>query len=102
MTQVVHEGEVGTVITLQAIENGAVVNITGGTNFKIFARTPSGTVKTWTASIITAASGTFGYTTTATSDLDEEGMWLLQGKFTLSGWTGYALKSQLDVRSALA
>ena len=101
----VHEGDVGVDITLQAIEDGAIVNITGATDRFIYARTPSGTVKTWAATIVSGANGTLRFRTLLASDLDEEGTWTLQGKFTLGSnpaWTGYTEKVSLLVKSALA
>ena len=98
----VHEGDVGADITLQVIEDGAIVNITGATDRFIYARTPSGTVKTWAATIVSGSNGTFKYRTLLAADLDEEGTWTLQGKFKLGDWTGYTEKVELLVAAALA
>ncbi len=101
--KIVHEGDIGMDITLQAIKNGAALSLSGASALRIFAKPPSGTVKTWTATVVSAAEGTFRYRTTAASDLDEEGTWILQGRFVLNNLNpGHTTKSALLVESALA
>lgn len=78
-----HKGNIGTVITLSAIDdNGDAVDISGGTAYVMYWGKPDGTVDTWTAS----ASGTSGIQyTTASGDLDVSGTGTLQGKVTYAG-----------------
>jgi len=59
-------------------------DISGQTALKIFGKAPvSRTVQTWTAALTTdGTDGKMRYTTTATSDLNESGVWKIQGNIT--------------------
>jgi len=59
-------------------------DISGQTALKIFAKAPvSRTVQTWTASLTSdGTDGKMEYVTTATSDLNESGVWKIQGNVT--------------------
>ena len=73
-----------TVQTRAADGTRSARDISGQTLLQIFAKAPvSRTVQTWTAALTTdGTDGKLQYTTTATSDLNESGVWKIQGNVT--------------------
>ncbi len=69
-----------TVQTTDSAGTRSARDISGQTALKIFAAPPVGSVKTFTAALTnTGTDGKMQYTTGATSDLDESGVWKIQG-----------------------
>jgi hypothetical protein len=83
-------GDTGTVLTLDC-----GTSVSTATVRRILYTKPSGVTGAWTA----AASGTdsIAYTTTAASDLDVAGIWLLQAEVTTAGgkWLGETVELQV-------
>lgn len=73
--------------------SNTALDITGGSSVKLHLSPPSGTLKTKTATIKDATNGIIEYVTTVTDDLDEVGVWKVQGEITLSGSTRRTLNT---------
>ena len=71
---------------MDADGNLAARDISGQTALAIIATPPIGSKKTFTASLTnTGSDGKLDYVTAASSDLDESGLWKLQGHITEGG-----------------
>jgi len=74
------------IITLK--DSDTIVDISGATVLQIIFHKPDATILTKTATLLTdGTDGKFYWATTATTDLDQEGIWKLQGyvEFTSGG-----------------
>ena len=72
-----------TVETTDAAGTRGARDISSQTALKIFADPPVGSVKTFTAALTTdGTDGKMQYITAATGDLDESGVWKIQGNIT--------------------
>ena len=80
MSDKVYVGDVGTEIIVDCGQS-----IVGATATTLEILKPDGTTKSWTATIY--QSNYLKYTVQA-DDLDMAGLWRVQAKLTLSGWTG--------------
>jgi len=92
----IHVGDVGTQFIATIKENVLVngvwmckpVDISAGSNFKIIFDKPNGVGVEKTASLLTdGKDGKIQWTTTLTTDLDQDGQWKMQGKVTIGGGT---------------
>jgi len=92
-----HYSDIGTEITLDFDEDVSSLTVA-----KIIAKKPDRiTTVLWTASL---ASGNEGITyTIKDGDLDQAGVWVLQGYVELSGgWSGYSTTTEMTVKARLA
>lgn len=79
-------GDVGLQIIVQVLDqNGAVIDIGGAVALKIKLLKPDGTTLDKTASFLTDGSDGKIYYTTIVGDLNQAGLWQVQGKLTLDG-----------------
>lgn len=76
----IYRGDVGTQIVIYM-----AANIVSATNLSIDVRKPSGITETWTPTIF--ENDKLKYVI-QNGDLDESGIYSVQPKMTLSGWTG--------------
>jgi|SRR6187455_190369 len=86
----VTQGVIGLLIKTTVKEDGTAVNVSSATTKEFKLRSPSGVVKTRTASFFTNGSdGIITYETIA-DDLDEAGMWDIQVYLELTnGFEGH-------------
>jgi hypothetical protein len=99
---VIHVKDVGTVIEVTVTENDAVLDISTATGTTILLLKPSGTVLTKTATFTTdGTDGKMEYQT-QTGDIDEEGVWEVQGKLEMGGGTFYTRSVAFPVKAVLA
>ena len=93
----IHEGDVGTSLELEVVEQGQALDIGAATNLVMRFQKPSGTTVDQTASFVTDGSdGLLRYVTQA-GDLDESGWWTRQARFTLGGWSGSSSRVRFRV-----
>ena len=93
----IHEGDVGTSLELEVVEQGLVLDISAATNLKMRFQKPSGATVDQAASFVTDGSdGLIRYVTQA-GDLDESGWWYRQALFTLGGWAGSSSRVRFRV-----
>lgn len=91
-------GEVGHTFRATITEDGVAVDVSGATVLQMLFVKPSRTVLTKTA--VFNGDGTDGvikYVSVA-ADLDQNGMWALQGYFELGAWKGYSDKEYFWVK----
>lgn len=92
----IYEEDVGTKITLDLVED-----ISSSTVWRIYYKKPSGTTGYWTASREGGTNHIYYVTTTGgdpvTPDLDEAGIWKLQGYIEMPGWTGRSETIEMKV-----
>ena len=92
-------GNIGTSIRRTIRDQaGAVVDISGTTVRKFYFRKPNGVVVTKTAALVGGGTGgIMEYVTTAASDLDIPGEWVLQGFITNSSGSWFTNRDRLPV-----
>lgn len=79
-------GDVGIQIIVQVIDqDGDILDIGDASALKIKLQKPDGTAVDKGAALLTDGSDGKMYYTTQTNDLDQAGIWQVQGKLTLSG-----------------
>lgn len=95
-------GNIGTVFRLTIKDcDGTAVNVSAASAKQIVFKTPSGVVKTRTASFTTdGTDGKIQYAT-AGSDLDEAGVWRMQALVTIGGGTFYSSVVEFTVKANL-
>lgn len=100
-----HKGDIGARLIVEIRESGSAMDISTATT-KQLKYTPrgSGTVKTFTASFAgapegngTGTDGKLEYSTTATSDLDEVGIYDVRAYVVMPTWTGHTQKATITV-----
>jgi len=85
MTQEVHVGDIGTVFEVTVTEDDVALDISTATVLQILFKKPSGEVLTNTAVFTnTGTDGLIRYTSIL-DDLDEAGIWYMQGRLTMPG-----------------
>jgi hypothetical protein len=84
---------VTTLIKLNAGED-----LSSATVKRIYYRKPSGTQSFWAASL-DATNQILQYSTTATTDLDEDGEWVLDGYIESPTWNGYSTSIKMQVNA---
>ncbi len=101
MTQEVHKSDVGTRFEITVTESDVILDISLGTSLLIVFKKPGGEEVSNTATFTTDGSdGKIDYTTLLTSELDEAGVWYMQGRVTISGKTWSTEKSTFVVLEA--
>jgi len=85
MTQEVHVGDIGTVFEITVTEDDVALNISSATVLQMLFKKPSGTVLTKTAVFTGDGSDGLIQYTSIEADLDEAGIWYMQGRVTLPG-----------------
>jgi len=89
-------GDIGTIIRYTT-----TTDISGASTLTLKYLKPDGSGSTiageWTASVYSTYSAQ--YTTTAATDLDQEGTWILQVYADLAAWAGHAEKKEFTVKS---
>ncbi len=99
----VHLGDIGTKLILEVQEDGSALDISSATTMKIRLEKQSGVVVEFTA--VFATDGTDGLMqyVTESGDLDEAGVWTIQGFLILATpvgeWT--SAKKQFQVKEVL-
>jgi hypothetical protein len=90
--------DTGTTFYLRVTEGGQLVNISTATDCQLLFRSPAGTHKTVTATIV-LLSGSYRLTADTTATLlDASGVWSVQGRFSLGGWTGTTERVEFEVQ----
>jgi len=77
-------GDINVQLLATILEDGLPVNLTTATSMQLLIRKPSGTLLTISPSFFTDGSDGKIYYNTASGDLDEEGMWKIQGSVAIS------------------
>ena len=89
-------GDIGTIIRYTT-----TTDVSNASTLTLKYLKPDGSGSTiageWTASVYATYSAQF--TTTAATDLDQEGTWILQVYADLAAWTGHAEKKEFTVKS---
>lgn len=89
----IHVGDIGTVFTLTIKDDaGAAVNVSsaaGAGTKKIKFLRPDGTVLEKTATFTTDGTDGKITCTSASGDLNQAGMWKMQGYVALTSWSGH-------------
>jgi len=81
------KNDIGTVFQILIYKNGAARPIDAGTGLTIYFRKPDASILEKTATFTTdGTDGKMQYTTVA-GDLDQSGLWGIQGKYTIGGST---------------
>ena len=76
--------------------SGNIINLTGGSGFKIKLEYPDGTTQDFTAALYTdGTDGIIAYTT-GSSDLNQIGYYFIQGKATVGGETFATRNNQIN------
>jgi hypothetical protein len=83
MSNILHVGDIGTVITALCHDGGVPVNISSASTKIIKLQDPGGNTTDKTAEFGTNGSDGILIYTTITGDLDEEGEWILQAQVVL-------------------
>lgn len=79
-------GDVGVKIVVQVLDqDGEIIDIGGATGLKIKLQKPDGTAVDKTALLFSDGSDGKMYYATVSGDLDQAGLFLVQGKLTLGG-----------------
>ncbi len=81
----IHFGDIGTVFKVTIKDDSTVVDISTASTKQIVLKKPSGEKLTKTANFLTDGSDGIITYTTISGDLDEAGMWKIQGYIVLSG-----------------
>jgi len=85
MPDEIHLNDVGTVLRVTVVENRTAVDISTALTKTIHLRSPADVVKSFTANFTTdGVDGQLEYTVVA-DDLDELGVWRIQGRVTFAG-----------------
>lgn len=93
----IYKGDVGAIIRLT--QSPQVRSLSGATTLKLKLQAPSRATKEFDATV----NDTYDmqYITTSASDLDEAGIWTVQGYAELSGWSGHSSEAELRVGSTI-
>jgi hypothetical protein len=76
----VQKGNIGVSIIVQIIGvDGEAFNIADASVLAIKYKKPNGVTGSWTATVLNADDGQIEFKTTAASDLDQVGDWMIQG-----------------------
>lgn len=76
-------------IKLTVQEDGAAIDISAATTKTIYIKKPSGTVVTATATFFTDGTEGIVYYDSVLGDIDESGLFRVQGKVIIAGGTYY-------------
>lgn len=94
-------GDIGTIFEVTVKEGAAAVPINSATVKEIKFKNPSGVILLKTAAFKTnGADGIMTYTAVS-GDLDESGVWEIQGYVEMPGWKGHTQKGLFFVEEAL-
>ena len=91
----IHVGDIGAII---GIDLAGTVNLAAATAVYIKYRKPNGDEGTWTG---TVNGEIIQYTTTAATDVDQYGVWIMQATFELPTWSGSSKMVAIPVGKAL-
>jgi hypothetical protein len=85
----IHQYDIGTRFLITVKENDEPIDVTYSTNRQLFFKKPSDTVISKTALVFNDGSASSGimYYDTVANDLDEVGIWKLQGRLELASGT---------------
>lgn len=101
MADRIFEGDIGTVFEVEIQEDDVALDISAATAMTIKFEKTDGTVVAKTAVFTTDGSdGLIRYVTVA-GDLDQPGLWRLQGHVTLPSWSGSSTMDRFRVHKAL-
>ena len=81
----IHRSDIGTVFKVTIQDSTSAVNVSTATTKQMVFQKPGGSKLTKDAAFFTNGSDGIITYTTVSGDLDEEGMWKLQGYIILSG-----------------
>lgn len=79
----IYKGDIGAKIIVTVTENISLATVK-----TIKYKKPDGTVGSWTA-VAESGNLAISYTTTAITDLDQAGTWILQAYIEMPGWSGH-------------
>lgn len=86
---------------LSITEGGQAVDLSGASSVDLAFQKPSGTLLTKSGSVTGAANDVISASLTG-AEVDESGLWYVQGKITgLAGWTGSAARKGFVVSPGL-
>jgi hypothetical protein len=82
-----HLGDIGFRLIATFVEDGVDVNISTATAKSIVLRSPAGIISTHSATFLTDGTDGIVYYATVSGDLDEVGIWKIQGIISIGGGT---------------
>jgi hypothetical protein len=96
---IIHQNDIGTIIKLTPSDQD---DLTVGIDPRIDYIKPSGETGSWTATIETGdiATGEIQYITQS-GDIDEIGIWTIQGFINLGAWQGSSTISTFEVKQKI-
>ena len=99
----IHVGDVGTVFRVTLYDCDVIVDLTGYNSVQIKLQKPDETVDTHTATIYQndPTLGIIEYITQA-GDLDQDGLWQIQGYVDIPTWTGHSDTEKFKVYTNLS
>lgn len=97
MADVLHVGDIGSIIRVTVTEAGVALDISSATTKQIKLMRPDGTSVTKTAVFTTdGTDGQLQYATMA-NDLNLSGLWWAQPYLVMPAWSGHAQPVQFEV-----
>jgi len=79
----VYQNDIGTQVIVEFTDNAAALDITSA-DATLRMKKPSGAVAVWDLTHLNSTGGTAYYTTASSTDLDEAGRWIVQGRVLYS------------------
>ncbi len=83
----IHVGDIATALRATIYDNnGAIVDLSDASDLLLLYQKPDRSIGSWEASFYDdGTDGVIQYVTSTANDLDQAGVWNLQGKVTISG-----------------
>lgn len=94
-------GDIGTEFIAEIKDDDGVVDISAGTNLKMKFKKPDGTTVEKTAGFYTDGTDGKLLYTSIEGDIDQAGIWAVQGSLTLGTWDGKSSIYRYDVKANL-
>lgn len=83
MASEIHEGDIGTKLLITITDDGNIVDISSASSLSIFIKKPNGTLLSRSGTLETDGTDGKMYYITVVGDLDQAGIYKLQGHVTL-------------------
>lgn len=94
-----HVGDVGVLVKLTVMQDGAVKDVSTATTKQIVINKPGGTVVTRTASFTTTGADGKVQCATESTDLTEVGTYRTCAYLVMGSWSGYSDGATFEVRA---
>ena len=101
MAQEIHVSDVGTILRITIQDGGVAVDVSSATTQEIFLRKPSGTKLKKTSSFQTDGTDGIIQYTTISGDIDEGGIWRIQGHVIISAGEFFTDIGEFEVEKNL-